>query len=144
LSPLTEAHREEHVDIVVRTYSSEDPPAEQREYREHLNSLRSPDSLPAVQDLRVDSLGNIWLELFQIPGKSVREYARGKGLSVQRKLPLWVVLGPEGDLLGSVRVPPDLEIKEIGADYLLGIATDEYGTQQVRRYSIRKGPAGFP
>ncbi len=144
LSPLTPEHRQEHIGIVVPTYDGDEPPEIQREYRDYLNGLPSPDSLPAIQDLRVDPLGNIWVELFEIPGKGVRGFAQGKGLSVQKEPARWVVFTSDGTLLGSVLTPPDLEIKEIGTDHILGITTDQYGAYQVRRHSIQRGPGGLP
>lgn len=53
----------------------------------------------------------------------------------------WVVLDPDGALVGSVEVPGDLEVLEIGDDYLLGVAIDALGVEYIRVHRLNRGSA---
>jgi hypothetical protein len=50
----------------------------------------------------------------------------------------WSVLEPNGRWLGLVSLPADLDVKEIGVDYVLAVVTDEFGVEYVRLYSIER------
>ena len=52
--------------------------------------------------------------------------------------PVWTVFDPDGHVLGFVETPPGLHIYEIGADYLLGHATDEDGIEYVRLWPLER------
>ena len=44
-------------------------------------------------------------------------------------------------MLGHVETPPELSVFEIGADYILGLATADLGVQQVQVWPLRReGP----
>lgn len=133
----SDASRERYIEAVLAVSGGPDV-ADRQAYRDRLESLRSPDRLPAVQDLVVDAIGNVWLEMYDSVGKSVRVNARSAGLALETRKPRWIVFDSTGTLLGSVQTPIGLEIQEIGADYLLGLWFDEFGVQHVRRYAIRK------
>lgn len=64
-----------------------------------------PDVLPAFQALQVDPLGWYWAELFR-PGEA--------GASE------WLVFDREGRARGIVELPRELEVYQIGEDYILG------------------------
>ena len=50
----------------------------------------------------------------------------------------WSVFNADGRWLGEVVLPEDLEVYEIGEDYVLGKETDEFDVEYVRVYRIRK------
>ena len=50
--------------------------------------------------------------------------------------PLWTVFAPDGHVLGFVETPPGLHIYEIGADHILGHATDEDGIEYVQLWPL--------
>ncbi|MCY3703980.1 MAG: hypothetical protein OXH08_00520 [Gammaproteobacteria bacterium] len=47
----------------------------------------------------------------------------------------WLVLGPDGNWLGSVEIPENFRVTDIGVDEILGVWEDELDVQhpQVRR-----------
>ena len=123
---------------VIEIFAGDQTGIDRSEYRDRMESLRSPDSIPAVQDLRLDALGNVWLETYQPPGASPRETARERGINVETGPSPWIVLDPEGRLLGTVLTPIGLRVFEIGDDYVLGVWIDSLGVEHVRRHRLVK------
>lgn len=48
----------------------------------------------------------------------------------------WLVFGPDGEGLGGVDIPPDLEVWQIGRDFVLGVWRDELEVEFVRRHAL--------
>lgn len=46
--------------------------------------------------------------------------------------------------LGTVKLPHDLNVREIGADYVLGVARDELGVEYVQLYGLDRGAPDTP
>jgi len=137
--PYTEQAREAYIAPTIAIFrDAVDDDARRAEYRARLESLKSPPHVPAVQDLEVDALGNVWLEEYRPPGPRSRTIARQRGIDIEAGPSRWVVLDPEGRLLGSVLLPVGLDVHEIGADYVLGLRRDELGVQYVVRYPVLK------
>jgi hypothetical protein len=93
--------------------------------RAHLESMAHPDTRPAYGDLLADTEGNLW----------VAEYAPD---------PLeprsWSVLAPGGALLGRVGMPESFELRQAGADWVVGVWRDELGVEFVRMHALLKQP----
>lgn len=83
-------------------------------------------TLPAFERLLVDGAGNLWV---RDPQPREEEAQR------------WSVFDAEGRWLGTVETPAELEVEQIGADWILGTAKDELDVQHVRMYRIQK-PTG--
>jgi hypothetical protein len=87
--------------------------------------LELPEVVPAFQDLRVDHLGWYWANLFQPDEGGPSE---------------WLVFDPEGRAQGIIELPRELEVHDIGEDYILGRWTDQLGVEYVRRHALdRRG-----
>ena len=80
-----------------------------------------PQILPVFSRLLVDEVGWLWAELHRF---DIRQPVR------------WLVFGPNGEGLGSVDMPPDLEIWQIGRDFVLGVWEDELDVAYVRRHAL--------
>lgn len=80
-----------------------------------------PGVIPAFQALYVDPHGWTWAERFR-PGED--------------DAPEWLVFDPEGRARGIVELPRELEVHEIGEDYILGLWTDELDVEYVRRHAL--------
>jgi hypothetical protein len=81
-----------------------------------------PDRMPAYDNLLRDPDGHLWVRRFAVPGTS-----RGQ----------WGVFAPNGEFLGHVTLPTDLEVHEIGRDYVLGaVFADD--VPQVRLYRLTR------
>ena len=81
------------------------------------------ERFPAYRTLLTDPLDHLWVRETTLP-------------DVDRPAPLWTVFDPEGRALGFVETPAGLTILEIGADYLLGRATDEMGVESVQVWGL--------
>ena len=77
--------------------------------------------MPVFSRLLVDESGWLWAELYRF---DVRAPVR------------WLVFGPNGEGLGSVDVPPDLDVRQIGRDFVLGVWQDELEVKYVRRHTL--------
>ena len=90
-------------------------------------------TLPALKSIRLDAVGNLWVEPHSRHGS---------------EMPPFQVYTPGGDWLGTVAVPPGLRREsldlglpvgvEIGEDYILGVWRDELGVEFVRMYGLEK------
>ena len=66
----------------------------------------------------------------------------GEEWAIQVSSGLHDVFRPDGVYLGTVKLPTDLMITEIGADYILGIVRDEVDIQYVWMYGLDRGGGG--
>ena len=80
-----------------------------------------PEIMPVFSRLLVDEIGWLWAELYRY---DVRAPLR------------WLVFGPTGEGLGSVDMPADLEVLQIGRDFVLGVWRDELEVKYVRRHAL--------
>ena len=81
-----------------------------------------PEMMPVFSRLLVDEVGWLWAELYRY---DVRAPVR------------WLVFGADGEGLGSVDMAPDLEVREIGRDFVLGVWRDQLDVKYVRRHVLR-------
>jgi hypothetical protein len=83
-----------------------------------------PDRWPTFRSVRIDRLGWLWAELYR---PTRRETAR------------WMVFDSGGVARGTVELPMDLEVHDIGRDYVLGRWQDSLRVEYVRRYRLDRG-----
>lgn len=83
--------------------------------------LPFPSTLPAFAGLLVGRGGETWLRHGD-PGHEST----------------WTVFDRDGRLLGDVSLPPDLDVLEIGDDYVLGKWSAGPGGERVRLYRLKK------
>ena len=83
------------------------------------------DRFPVLSLIRTDVRGRIW----------IRPYIWREA---DRQRP-WVVLDPSGAVLGTVALPWDMQVFDIGEDYVLGTERDEDDAEEVvmYRFSVR-------
>jgi len=84
-----------------------------------------PAAMPALQNLKVDGEGNLWLEEYQ---------------AAPEVQPRWALFDPQGRWLGTIDTPHGLRVTDLGSDYVLGIARDQLDTEHVRLYRLMKPP----
>lgn len=89
-----------------------------------LDDVPAADLFPAYSQLVMDTDGNFWLAAYERPNREGP--------------PLWTVIDSAGRWLGEVALPENLEVWEIGADYVLGVFDDELGVEHVRKYRLIK------
>ena len=92
-----------------------------RERESRYSALPMPEVMPVFSGLLVDDEGWLWAELY-----------RFEVLAPVR----WLVFDPNGEGVGSVDLPPDLDVWQIGRDFVLGVWEDELGVEYVRRHAL--------
>lgn len=118
--PFTAADRDMVERLVVDSLRTE---RERKSVREELARNPLPEGPPAVVDLRTDALGNVW----------VRSFPRAEAAN-----PWWSVYAPDGGYQGDVRMPDDVQVLEIGRDYVLALRNDPDLGHLVLVYSLRR------
>ncbi|MYD13290.1 MAG: hypothetical protein F4107_05015 [Gemmatimonadetes bacterium] len=118
------AERDARLDIPLPPGVSSLPP----HYVEAVEDLPSQETRPAYAGMRVDATGAIWLQPF-------------RGLSERGGPEPWLVLGPDGNWLGSVEMPGDFWVTDIGVDEVLGIWMDALDVQHPQVRHLARGQA---
>ena len=106
------------------------------------------DSLSIARDFRQDALGYLWVRRAPspaegdegVPLESVN--ADGTRFVLMLSSGLHDLFRPDGVYLGTVKLPHGLRVMEIGADYVLGVATDDLDIQYVHLYGLDRGFGG--
>lgn len=80
-----------------------------------------PQRMPDFKGVVISSTRDIWVEQ--------NVFDRSDGLE-------WLVFSAAGELRGSVRTPPGLQVFDIEVDYLVGVVLDELEVPYVRRYPL--------
>ena len=88
------------------------------ERRRQFRSSPVAEYFPAFESVMTDRVDHLWIEEYESP-------------TDHRPARLWTVFDPEGRVLGHVETPKELEIYEIGEDYILGHARDELDVEYV-------------
>lgn len=88
-----------------------------------MNDLPVPEFVPAVESALVDDAGYIWVARYNLPWTGDR---------------VWDILDDKGVWRGNVTTPDNLDIHEIGADYLLGVQRDSLGVEAVVVYELAR------
>ncbi|WP_419167819.1 hypothetical protein [Candidatus Palauibacter sp.] len=118
----TRAESDAHLDELY-----EDRTEQQRaRARAELEDMPLLETFPAFGRVLTDSRGHLWVEDYQLPGASP---------------PPWTVFDPEGRVLGLMELPPDLSVREIGEDYILGSVSDDFGIERVQLWPLDR--SGF-
>ncbi len=101
------------------------PPALKPRFRERFLQIPLPEHLPPCSNILIDPADNVWVVL-SFPGDSVTTLRAFR---------------PDDRLLGDVTVPAELDVHEVGTDYLLGSGETADGEPWVRVYRLRRTPA---
>ncbi len=120
LLPVTGGLVEAHVQKEVAEATDQ---AEIREIRQGIEEMPLPDFLPAFAGLHTDKDEYLWVERSRGPGDPI---------------PVFDIFSPGGALVGLASLPADLEVLEIGPDYLLGLFRDELEVEYLRLYPLQR------
>ena len=94
-----------------------------RSAEEWLESATFPEQLPAYGDLVDDDEGNLWIEEYHPRWETFRR---------------WTVFDSDLRMLGTVDMPGNFVVHQIGSDFVLGYTWDEYDVEYVELYQIIK------
>jgi hypothetical protein len=76
---------------------------------------------PAFGTLQSDPLGHLWVQEYRYPGQDRN---------------VWTVFDSDGWVQGLVETPAALDVFEIGEDYVLGRAMDEFDVEHVQMWPL--------
>jgi len=81
-------------------------------------------TVPAFGRVLADEIGRLWVRDYKLPGPAAQR---------------WTVLSPLGAPLGTVLVPADLEILDVGRSHVLGLRKGPYDIDQVLLFALLPG-----
>lgn len=90
-----------------------------------LETFTLAEHFPAFSTIMADGAGHLWVREYDLP----RE---------ENPVPLWTVFDPEGRVLGFVETPEGLDILQIGEDFILGRAKDEFEVEYVQVWPLER------
>jgi hypothetical protein len=102
------------------------------------DALTGQESVPVFADFLVDEEGFLWIRPFDPAVHS----ADVGGLTGPGPGGVWVVLSPEGEEVGEVEIPADLEPAVILSHAVVGIRRDELGIESVRIHRVDRAGGG--
>jgi hypothetical protein len=118
-APVTEEERSAFEEELLDSL-----PAERLRITESLiRRIEYPERMPAYDKVLIDPSGHLWVEEYH--------WRRDDPAT-------WLVFSPGGQVLGAVAMPTDLDIRQIGPNFVLGVAKDELGVERVRLYHLSR------
>jgi hypothetical protein len=93
------------------------------EFWSHLTDVPLPDSMPAFTQILIDDLDWTWAKISEWDARIAQP---------------WMVFDPEGRGRGIIELPPGLQVRHIGSDFILGTSETSLGVEIVRRYTLRR------
>lgn len=120
LLPVTQSELDE---LLRMRLTDVDDDKSRRDMRRRFTSTASSESIPAVASIKIDDLGNIWVEEYDWPHTGQ---------------PRWTVFDRNGQLLGTLQLPSSFTPYHIGADFILGRWEDELDVEHVQLFRIVK------
>jgi len=82
------------------------------------------ETMPAFENLLLDSEGSLWVEDNHLPGDTLRT---------------WTVFDEEGIPMTRLSLPTDNRVLDIGGDFVLARFEDQLGVEYVRSYPLTRG-----
>lgn len=89
-----------------------------------LSELAPPADFPQFDSARADARGNLWVRTFD---------------NLATSTATWVILNATGRAVAAIALPRDLDVRDIGSDYIVGVEADRDGVEHVVLYDLRRG-----
>ena len=120
--PVTRAAIRDYQRTLV-TLGAEGDARLRQQQAQMLEQAPYPKQMPPFTDFKVDSDGNLWTQDSRAPAARAAR---------------WTVFSPDGRLRGSIQLPAELTVREIGRDWLLATVLDDDQVEHVRVYALVK------
>lgn len=117
---VTPAHIDAHERHELDEIENEDL---KRRVEERQRTESYPELLPAFGAVAMDADGNLWVEEYHFDWADVRR---------------WMVFDSELRLLGTVEMPGEFIVHQIGSDFVLGYSWDELDVEYIELYELLK------
>lgn len=117
---ITDAHLDQFISASVSQAPSDDV---RRTWERQYRQMEWPATFPAYSRLLLDQDRNLWVHDYLRPGDTRS---------------VWCVFGLDGTQIGRVEIPGNLEIFEIGSDYVLAKWRDDFDVERVGLFSLTK------
>ena len=127
--------RSNSVDLTVREEDREwfieqfakriETPEERELFGTVVEGMEFPETRAAYGGMLLDPVGNVWLRT----GRHLLYYAPSRE---------WTVLSNDGYWLGTLTLPENFDLHEVGSDYLLGTDRDELGRTGIRMLELQR------
>lgn len=102
--------------------------------RARLEAAPAPDRLSVFWGLIVDEEGFVWVRPFEpLENAAALGGLRGHGSGGE-----WMIFSREGERVGRVALPDDLEPVRITSDAVIGIRRDALGVESVQVYALER------
>lgn len=118
---LTPEHVQDERDAIKASWPRSPPPR----VVQIEEALPHPATRPAYQDLLVDAEGFVWV-------------AEHHGFKERDDPTDWRLFSPDGEWLGSIRLPGRFTVFEIGPDYILGVQIDDMDVEHVQVLALER------
>lgn len=116
---------EQYVEVVAEARGWDRDHPQRVSLRSGILELPRVPSMPVYSGILADETGALW----------VRDYAPPWNMDRNQS---WTVFAPGGQLVARVEMPPEFRAHQIGADFVLGVATDDLGVERVRLYDLSR------
>jgi hypothetical protein len=128
--PVTNADVEPYLASVLAQRGFPDDRAERHRI---IRQLLVADTMPAHGKILVDPDANLWVQAFRATD------AHWGNARAKHALPRsWSVFDSTGAWLGELETPAGLDVREVGRDYVVGVARDEDDVERVVTYRLSK------
>jgi hypothetical protein len=122
--------------LVIDSAVSRAPEGRAETLRRHLEASEVPDRLSVFWKFIVDDDSFIWIRSFE-PLKHAAALG-GLSLAGGGAGGRWSILSPDGNVVGTIEVPADLEVVSITSGAVVGIARDALGVESVRVHRLER------
>jgi hypothetical protein len=131
--PITPASLEAYKAYILH----QDPAQSPERVEDRFGAQPIPEHMPAFRDFLIDASGHLWVREFSGVEPIFHEFSRIPFPFPDAPTP-WAIFDEGGVYIGTLRLPSRLSVTDIGADYVLGVFTDELGVQTVRMYTLHR------
>jgi hypothetical protein len=90
---------------------------------DYYKAMPMPDSMPRVSAIRAGAEGRLWMQRYQAPGDALQE---------------WVALRRNGTVELAFSVPGDMEVLDIGPEFVVVLTRDEFDLATIQVYRLTR------
>jgi hypothetical protein len=113
----------EDVRLLHEQYGRGRPGGDEAALQRELAAMPTLGTTPVFDRILVDRTSGVWVRRYPLPTDEFQG---------------WWVFDPVGQLVELVRIPANLEVLEIGAEYVLGLARDDLDVERIELWPLER------